>query len=109
DRYDGEIAYADAALGKLLAMIEARHPGAIVIVTADHGEEFDDHGGRYHGSSLYEEQIRVPLVIAVPGVAPRVVSGPVELIDIAPTILGLLDIPIPSRMRGEALGPWLAT
>jgi arylsulfatase A-like enzyme/HEAT repeat protein len=109
DRYDSEIAYADAAVGRLLAYLQKNRPGAIVIVTADHGEEFDEHGGRYHGGTLYEEQIRVPLVIAVPGVEPRVLSGPVELIDLAPTILGLLDIPVPVRMRGTDLGPWLAS
>lgn len=107
DRYDSEIAYADAAIGKLLAYIEKNHPGAIVILTADHGEEFDDHGSRYHGSTLYDEQVRVPLIIAIPGVAPHVVGGQVELIDLAPTILGLLDIPVPVRMRGTDLGPWL--
>jgi arylsulfatase A-like enzyme len=109
DRYDSEIAYADAAVGKLLAYIRAYRPGAVVILTADHGEEFDEHNGRYHGSTLFEEQIRVPLIIAVPGVPPHVVEGPVELIDLTPTILGLLDIPIPARMRGTDLGPWLAT
>jgi arylsulfatase A-like enzyme len=109
DRYDSEIAYADAAVGKLLAYLRQHRPGAVVIVTADHGEEFDEHNGRYHGSTLFEEQVRVPLIIAVPGVPPHQVEGPVELIDLTPTILGLLDIPIPARMRGTDLGPWLAT
>ena len=49
---------------------EKHRPGAIVILTADHGEEFDEHGGRYHGTTLYDEQVRVPLIIAVPGVSP---------------------------------------
>ncbi len=109
DRYDGEIAYTDAAVGRLLNYIQKNRPGAIVIISADHGEEFDEHGGRYHGSTLYEEQIRVPLMISVPGVPARVVPGPVEVIDITPTVLGLLDIPIPVRMRGTDLGPWLQT
>jgi HEAT repeat protein len=108
DRYDSEIARVDAAVGQLLAYLALRRPGAIVIVSADHGEEFDEHGGRYHGTTLYEEQLRVPLIIAVPGVPPHVVQGPVELVDLAPTILGLLDIPVPVRMRGTDLGPWLA-
>ncbi len=107
DRYDSEIAYSDAVVGKLLEYLRAKRPNAIVIVAADHGEEFDEHGGRYHGTSLYDEQTRVPLIISVPGVAPQVVSGPVQLIDVAATILGLLDIPVPARMRGTDLGPWL--
>lgn len=109
DRYDSEIAYTDAAVGKLVAYIEKTRPGAIIVLTADHGEEFDDHGGRYHGSTLFDEQVRVPLIIHVPGTKPHVVSGPVEVVDIAPTILGLLDIPVPTRMRGTDLGPWLAS
>jgi arylsulfatase A-like enzyme/HEAT repeat protein len=107
DRYDSEVAYADAAIGKIVAYLEAKRPGAIVIVTADHGEEFDEHKGRYHGTTLYEEQIRVPLIVRVPGVTPHRVEGQVELIDIAPTVLGMLDIPIPVRMRGTDLGPWI--
>ena len=89
--------------------VRARRPGTIVIVAADHGEEFDEHGGRYHGSSLYEEQLRIPLIISIPGVAPRVVDGQVELFDVTPTVLNLLDISVPARMRGTDLGPWLAT
>jgi arylsulfatase A-like enzyme len=108
DRYDSEIAYTDAAVGKLVDYLERTRPGAIIIITADHGEEFDEHGGRYHGTSLYEEQVRVPLIVVVPGLQPHVVPGPVELIDLAPTILGLVDIPVPMRMRGTDLGPWLA-
>ncbi|MBN2574281.1 MAG: sulfatase-like hydrolase/transferase [Deltaproteobacteria bacterium] len=109
DRYDGEIAYADEVVGKVLALLRAKRPGAIVIVAADHGEEFGEHGGRYHGTTLFEEQVRVPLVVAFPGLRPHVVSGPVEVIDIPATILGLLDIPVPLRMRGTNLGPWLSS
>jgi arylsulfatase A-like enzyme/HEAT repeat protein len=108
DRYDSEIAYTDAALGRLIAYVRSHRPGTIIVVAADHGEEFDEHGGRYHGSTLYEEQLRIPLVIAVPGVAPHVVDGQVELIDVTPTVLNLLDIPVPARVRGTDLGPWLA-
>ena len=109
DRYDSEIAYTDAAVGRLVKEVRARRPGTIVIVAADHGEEFDEHGGRYHGSSLYEEQLRIPLIISIPGVPPHVVDGQVELFDVTPTVLNLLDISVPVRMRGTDLGPWLAT
>jgi arylsulfatase A-like enzyme len=107
DRYDSEIAYTDAAVGQLLAYLEKHRPGSVIILAADHGEEFDEHGSRYHGKTLYDEQVRIPLIIAVPGVAAAVVEGPAELVDVAPTVLGLLDIPIPMRMRGTDLGPWL--
>ena len=107
DRYDSEIAYTDAAVGRLIAAVRKRQPNTIIVLAADHGEEFDEHGGRYHGSTLYDEQLRVPLIISIPGLPPHVVDGPVELLDIAPTVLNLLDIPVPVRMRGTDLGPWL--
>ena len=109
DRYDSEIAYVDRAIGRLIAYLHRVRPRAIVILAADHGEEFDEHGGRYHGSTLYDEQLHIPMIVAVPGVSPRVVPNPVELIDVTPTVLNLLDIPVPARMRGTDLGPWLAT
>jgi len=66
--------------------------GAIIILAADHGEEFGEHGGRYHGTTLFEEQVHVPLIVKIPGLSPHVVSGPTQLIDISATILGLLDL-----------------
>ncbi len=109
DRYDSEIAYTDAAVGRLVGEVRARRPETIIILAADHGEEFEEHGGRYHGSSLYEEQLRIPFIVSIPGVPPHVVGGQVELFDVTPTVLGLLDISVPVRMRGTDLGPWLAT
>jgi arylsulfatase A-like enzyme len=107
DRYDSEIAYTDAAVGRLIAAVRKRRPNTVIVIAADHGEEFDEHGGRYHGSTLYDEQLRVPLIVSIPGIPAHVVDGPVELLDIAPTLLNLLDIPVPVRMRGTDLGPWL--
>jgi HEAT repeat protein len=108
DRYDSEIAYTDAALGRLVETVRKRRPGTVIVIAADHGEEFDEHGGRYHGSTLYNEQLLVPFIISIPGVPAHVVDGQVELIDITPTLLNILDIPVPARMRGTDLGPWLA-
>ncbi len=61
DRYDSEIAYTDAAVGRLVREVRARRPGTIVIVAADHGEEFEEHGGRYHGSSLVRRAAAHPV------------------------------------------------
>lgn len=108
DAYDSEIAEADAIVGDVVDAVEAARPGAVVVFTADHGEEFGDHGGRYHGTSVYEEQVRVPLVVVGPGVAPRVIDAPVQTIDVLPTVLSALDVPMPARIRGRDLGPWLA-
>ena len=109
DRYDSEIAAADATLGSIVKAFRARSPKGVVIVTADHGEEFGDHGGRYHGTTAYEEQVRVPLVVSAPGsVEPRRIRQLVQTIDILPTVLGALAIPIPPRVRGRDLGSLLA-
>ncbi len=109
DRYDAEIAAADDGIGQLVQTMRAARPGAVVIVTADHGEEFSEHGGRYHGTTVYEEQVRVPLVVNAPGLLPpHRVSAPVQLIDLLPTVLEGLRIPRPARVRGADLGGLLA-
>jgi arylsulfatase A-like enzyme len=109
DAYDSEIAEADDIVGAVYSLVnQHRPPGAIMIVSADHGEEHGDHGGRYHGTTVYEEQVRVPLVISVPGIPAHVVSTPVQTIDLLPTTLAALDIPIPPRLRGRDLGPAVA-
>ncbi|MCP4680254.1 MAG: sulfatase-like hydrolase/transferase [Deltaproteobacteria bacterium] len=103
DRYDCEVWNVDQALGRILAYLDKAYPKAIIIVTSDHGEEFEDHGGRFHGTTLYDEQSRVPLVIRVPEVPHRIVDEPVSLVDVAGTLLALLDIPIPARIRSRNL------
>jgi arylsulfatase A-like enzyme len=109
DRYDSEIAFADGGLGTVVATVRARRPGAIIIATSDHGEEFGEHGGRYHGTTVYDEQVRVPLIISAPGlVPPGRVETPVQTIDLLPTVLGALDIPRPARLRGTDLGTVIA-
>ncbi len=75
------------------------------MISADHGEEFGDHGGYHHGTTLYEEQIAVPLIWLSPDLPPRRVQAPVELVDIAPTLLSGMGIPREARMRGDDLGP----
>jgi arylsulfatase A-like enzyme len=108
DAYDSEIAAADALVGDIHRLVEARRPGAVFVVSADHGEEHGDHGGHYHGTTVYEEQVRVPLVVSGPGIDPRVIAGPVQTIDLLPTTLAALDVPLPPRIRGRDLGPVLA-
>ena len=108
DRYDGEIAFADAGIGRIVAAVRSRRPETVVIVTADHGEEFGEHRGRYHGTTVYEEQVRVPLIVAGAGIAAgRRVEAPVQTIDVLPTVLGALDIPRPPRVQGRDLGRWM--
>ncbi|MEZ6015313.1 MAG: sulfatase [Planctomycetota bacterium] len=105
--YDGEVAYLDAEVGRLLAGLTARglDDDTVVVFTADHGEEFLEHGSFEHGHSLFEELLHVPLMIRAPGLAPTVVEDRVRLVDVAPTICELLDLPAPDAFVGESLLP----
>jgi len=109
-RYDGEIAFTDAHVGRLLDGL-ANVPGSehtVVVFTSDHGEEFGEHGGARHGSSLYQEVMRVPLAIAAPGIPPRRVPDPVSGVDVLPTLLDLLGLPAPREpIAGRSLVPAL--
>jgi arylsulfatase A-like enzyme len=106
-RYDRALAEVDGFLGDLLAAVEAmpedRRP--IIVVTSDHGEGLGNHGSANHSSDLYESQIHVPLVIAVPGAEPRRIDEPVSLTDLAPTLLDLLGFEPPTMpdMDGRSL------
>jgi len=104
DRYDQEIAFTDQQIGRLLDALRAsgRSERTLVVFTADHGEEFGEHGGQYH-YTLFDEVLRVPLVIAGPGV-PKGRDGRVaEQIDLLPTILARLGIDPPPRLPGSDL------
>ncbi len=104
DLYDAEIAANDRQFGRLLDVIEdlGLSDQTIVIFLADHGEEFFDHGGWIHGTSLYSEVLKIPLIIKVPGgqTAGRT-AMPVQQADLMPTILGLLGMPAPSNLQGR--------
>ncbi|MGE3374094.1 MAG: sulfatase-like hydrolase/transferase [Vicinamibacteria bacterium] len=109
--YDGEIAFADAQLGRLLEALRAA--GALeqtlVVVVSDHGEGLGEHGESTHGLLLYESTLHVPLVMAGPGIAPaRVVEDRVGTIDVLPTLLSLLGLPRPEGLPGRDLRPALA-
>jgi len=107
--YDSEIAGVDRELGRLLRFIEStpRYRDALTIITADHGEEFGEHGGLYHGARLYEETIRVPLIIRSPQrrySIGRRVDSLVSLVDLVPTVLQAVSIPFSeSDYSGESL------
>jgi choline-sulfatase len=106
-KYDGEIATADAIVGQLLAELERLgvYDRAIVVLLSDHGEGLGDHGEDEHGVLLYNEAIHVPLLLKLPHrqLAGRTAAAPAALTDVAPTLLGLLGLPVPARMRGASL------
>lgn len=105
--YDGEVAYWDVYLGEMLTYLETMHllDNSIVIVTSDHGEMFGEHGQWTHRNSLYEQVLRVPLVVRATGIVSPglVVSSPVQITDIVPTLLDWLGRPIPSNLQGMSL------
>jgi arylsulfatase A-like enzyme len=103
--YDGEIRYTDDNLGRLLAHLRRRGlaESTLVLVTSDHGEEFLDHGSWEHQKTLYEEVVRVPLVVHAPGFAPRRESAPASLLDVAPTLLNWAQVAVPPSMQGRSL------
>jgi arylsulfatase A-like enzyme len=110
--YDGEIAFADAKLGDLLDRLASTGLAAnsLVIATSDHGEGLGQHGHRQHGLLVYEEAMRVPLAMRWPGHIPRgrVIAGPVELVDLTPTILDLIGVPATGvEPQGRSLAPLL--
>jgi arylsulfatase A-like enzyme len=92
DRYDNNVRYVDDQLSRVYKA--AQRPQDVLVVFADHGEEFWDHTGFEHGHSLFDELLRVPLVIRAPGrLTPGRVSEPVSLRDVAPTLLDLVGLP----------------
>jgi arylsulfatase A-like enzyme len=119
--YDGEVSYLDEYLGQLFDWLKAEgmYEEALVVLTSDHGEEFQEHGGWWHGQTLYQEQIDVPLIIKYPTRAgeasslgstsspQQVVDDLVRSLDIAPTVLDVAGVSIPSGMMGRSL--WSAT
>ena len=107
DLYDGEVAYADAKIGEILKQVQERGQGreALVLVTADHGEAFMEHGEVEHRKVLYDETLKVPLILAGPGLpAGRVVTEQVRTIDFGPTLLDLAGLP-PDLGAGKTLRP----
>ncbi|MGB7461507.1 MAG: sulfatase-like hydrolase/transferase [Candidatus Acidiferrum sp.] len=109
--YDGEIAYADSALGHFLAYLKKLgwYEGAMIVVVGDHGEGLGEHHEDTHGIFLYDSTTRVPLIVKLPNrrEAGKTVEGQVRTTDIMPTILKLLGIAAPANLDGDSLEPFL--
>jgi arylsulfatase A-like enzyme/Tfp pilus assembly protein PilF len=105
--YDGCVAYVDATVGKLLSGLRGAgiYDDALIAVMSDHGESLGDHGENTHGVFLYDSTIRVPLLIKFPKA--RLGGGRVaaraSLVDVAPTLLEAMQVPIPAAMQGQSL------
>ncbi|MBK8256942.1 MAG: sulfatase [Polyangiaceae bacterium] len=108
DRYLREVALADKSIGALWDGVAERGllDRTTFIVAADHGEAFGQHNTPYHTITVYEELIRVPLFVRIPGAAPRRVQDPVSLLDLGPTLLDLFGVSTPGSFLAESLTPY---
>lgn len=110
DPYSGAIAYTDAQVGRLLEYLdrEKLRDRTLVILIGDHGEGLYDHGEGTHGIFLYEDTLRIPLMIAGPGIAAgETIQPQVRTIDVLPTVAEFLGQPLPAGIQGVSLWPLL--
>jgi choline-sulfatase len=105
--YDGEIAYTDACIGKLLAALRQTglYESTLIALMADHGEALGQHGEETHGIFLYDETIHVPLLFKVPfsGSSTHHVETRTSLVDVTPTVLDIVGAPVPVSVQGKSL------
>src|SRR3989454_942871 len=108
--YDGEIAYADAALENFVAYLKklGRYENSVIVVVGDHGEGLGEHHEDTHGIFLYDSTTHVPLIVKLPSRsnAAKVVDAQVRTTDILPTVLDLLHASVPVKLDGESLKPY---
>jgi len=103
--YDGEIAFDDAQVGQLLAFLKeiSLYDRSVIVLAGDHGEGLGEHGERTHGFFIYDSTLHVPLIVRIPGAAPRVVEDEVSLVDVMPTVLQAVAVPIPASVQGRSV------
>lgn len=103
--YDGEIAFADAQVGRLFDYLKQQHlyEHSLIVLASDHGESLGEHGEKTHGFFVYNATLHVALIVRIPGDPPRVVRQGVSLVDVMPTVLQSLEIPRPSSVQGQSL------
>jgi arylsulfatase A-like enzyme len=112
-KYDGEIIRADDNLQRFISKLKTLgvYDDTLLIVTADHGEAFGEHEQDYgHGGKPYNPVTRIPFIVHLPGLVPsgRVVEDPVQILDIAPTVLEAFGLAVPEQFQGSSLVPLLA-
>ena len=106
-RYAGDVLYTDSEIARLLEHLDeiGETERTVVIVTADHGEALGEHGIVGHGWNVSDSVLHIPLIMRAPGLLPEglLVSAPVSLVDLAPTLLELAGVPAPPTMQGSSL------
>ena len=111
DRYVGEIAYTDSCIGQVVDRLRSLGllESTLIVVAADHGESLGEHQERTHAYFAYQSTIHVPLIMVAPtGTGKLRVEQPVSIIDIVPTILSLLGVPVPPQVQGADLSAYLS-
>jgi len=109
--YDGEIAFADAQVGRLLDFLKTKglYQNALIVLTGDHGESLGEHGELTHGFFIYNATLHVPVLIHLPGqTAAKTVSEPINLVDLMPTALRVLKFDVPGQVQGRDLSPLMS-
>jgi tetratricopeptide (TPR) repeat protein len=109
--YDGEIAFADEQVGRLLRFLKEKglYQNTVIVLCGDHGESLGEHGEKTHGFFIYNATMHVPLIIRLPenrlpeNAAARTVADPASLVDLMPTVLGAVGLEIPSQVQGRSL------
>lgn len=108
--YDGEIAFADEQVGRLVRYLKEKgiYQNTMIVLCGDHGESLGEHGEKTHGFFIYNATMHVPLIIRLPeNAAARVIGDPVSLVDLMPTVLGAVGLEVPSQVQGRSLLPQL--
>src|SRR5262249_16039227 len=109
--YDGEIAFADAQVGRIVRFLKERgiYQNTVIVLSGDHGESLGEHGEKTHGFFIYNSTLHVPLTFHGPGLQPRgsTASDLVNLADLMPTVLNILHIDVPPAVQGRNLVPLL--
>ena len=108
--YDGEIAFADAQVGRLISFLKHKglYRNTVIVVTGDHGESLGEHGEKTHGFFIYNSTLHVPVVVHLPGQTAKTISNVVNLADLMPTLLETLKLSVPSQVQGKSLLPLIA-
>ena len=104
--YDGEIAFADEQVGRLVRFLKEKgvYRNTVIVLAGDHGEGLGEHGEKTHGFFIYNATMHVPLIIRLPDAAGgRVVEDPVSLVDLMPTVLRAVGVEIPAQVQGKSL------
>jgi len=110
--YDGEIAFADAQVGRLIHFLKMKdlYKNTLIVLSGDHGESLGEHGEKTHGFFIYNATLHVPLLIRLPGgPSPKVLPALVNLADLMPTVLQILKVEVPSQVQGRNLLPLMRT